>query len=131
MHDLPKRAVVYASTQRRGEVTFDSWGKHDDITVYNAVRCSMSIPHFFQPQWMDNRRVYDGRGPGNSPSGSSQALQLPAEVLMDGGYKALLDALESLAHDVRGISLKRGDAHEPSIEGSIRSIGLVGEVYSP
>ena len=67
MHDLPKRAVVYASTQRRGEVTFDSWGKHDDITVYNAVRCSMSIPYFFQPQWMDNRRVYDGGLLANFP----------------------------------------------------------------
>ena len=67
MHDLPKRAVVYASTQRRGEVTFDSWGKHDDITVYNAVRCSMSIPYLFQPQWMDNRRVYDGGLLANFP----------------------------------------------------------------
>jgi probable HAF family extracellular repeat protein len=67
MHDLPKRAVVYASTQRRGEVTFDSWGQHDDITVYNAVRCSMSIPYFFQPQWMDNRRVYDGGLLANFP----------------------------------------------------------------
>lgn len=67
MHDLPKRAIVYASTQRRGEVTFDSWGQHDDITVYNAVRCSMSIPYFFQPQWMDNRRVYDGGLLANYP----------------------------------------------------------------
>jgi probable HAF family extracellular repeat protein len=67
MHDLPRRAVVYASTQRRGEVTFDSWGNHDDITVYNAVRCSMSIPYLFQPQWMDNRRVYDGGLLANFP----------------------------------------------------------------
>ena len=50
---------------------------------------------------------------------------------MDAGHKALLNALGCLPHYVRGIALKRGDAHEPSFQGSIRSIGLVGEVYSP
>jgi hypothetical protein len=35
---------------------------------------------------------------------------LPAEVLADASHKALLDAFHCLAHNVRGISLERGDA---------------------
>jgi hypothetical protein len=60
MEDLPKRAVVYASTRDAGEIIFDTIGEHKDTAVHTAVRCSMSIPYFFQPQWFNNRRVYDG-----------------------------------------------------------------------
>jgi predicted acylesterase/phospholipase RssA len=60
MEDLPKRAVLYASTKDAGEITFDKAGEHRDTAVHTAVRCSMSIPYFFQPQWVNNRRVYDG-----------------------------------------------------------------------
>ncbi len=60
MKDLPKRAVTYASTALAGEVTFDKIGEHADSAVHTAVRCSMSIPYLFQPQWIDLRRVYDG-----------------------------------------------------------------------
>jgi predicted acylesterase/phospholipase RssA len=67
MEHLPKRAVVYASTRRAGAVTFDSIGEHKDTAVHTAVRCSMSIPYFFQPQWIDNRRVYDGGLLNNYP----------------------------------------------------------------
>jgi hypothetical protein len=56
---------------------------------------------------------------------------LPAKVLADSRHKALLNAFDCLAHDVRAIPLKRGDAHEPSVQGSIRFIGLVSEVYPP
>ncbi|SRR5713226_652461 len=60
MKDLPRRAVLYASMKGAGEVTFDKEGEHRDTAVHTAVRCSMSIPYFFQPQWVDSRRVYDG-----------------------------------------------------------------------
>jgi predicted acylesterase/phospholipase RssA len=67
MQGLPKRAVIYGSTRRAGAVTFDSIGEHKDTAVHTAVRCSMSIPYFFQPQWIDNRRVYDGGLLNNYP----------------------------------------------------------------
>jgi len=58
--ELPKRAVIYAATRGGGEVTFDKIGEHSDTSVHTAVRCSMSIPYFFQAQSLDNRRVFDG-----------------------------------------------------------------------
>ncbi|MET4602868.1 putative acylesterase/phospholipase RssA [Bradyrhizobium sp. JR4.1] len=67
MQHLPKRAVVYASTRRAGEVTFDKIGEHKDTAVHTAVRCSMSIPYLFQPQMFNNRRVYDGGLLNNYP----------------------------------------------------------------
>jgi predicted acylesterase/phospholipase RssA len=67
MKDLPTRAVVYASTPEYGAVIFDSKGGHADSSVHSAVRCSMSIPYFFQPQTVDGRRVYDGGLLNNYP----------------------------------------------------------------
>jgi predicted acylesterase/phospholipase RssA len=67
MKDLPKRAVIYASSSKSGEITFDTWGEHADSAVHAAVRCSISIPYFFQPQMLDNRRVYDGGLLNNYP----------------------------------------------------------------
>ena len=46
--ELPKRAVIYAATRGGGEVTFDKLGEHSDTAVHTAVRCSMSIPYFFE-----------------------------------------------------------------------------------
>jgi len=62
-----KRAVIYASTSRSGRVTWDSDGEHSGDAVHTAVRCSISIPYFFQPQWISNRRVYDGGLLNNYP----------------------------------------------------------------
>jgi hypothetical protein len=67
MKDLPKRAVIYASQRDRGPVTFDKIGEHDDSTVHAAVRCSLSIPYFFQPQRLDFNWVYDGGLLNNFP----------------------------------------------------------------
>lgn len=60
LKDLPKRAVIYAATKGAGEITFDTNGERADTAVHTAVRCSMSIPYFFQPQSINNHRVYDG-----------------------------------------------------------------------
>ena len=67
MLDLPKRAVVYATSRGEGEVTFDKVGEHRDTAVHAAVRCSMSIPFFFRPQVVDGRPVYDGGWLANYP----------------------------------------------------------------
>jgi hypothetical protein len=63
---LPKRVVVYASS-RSGPITFDSSGEHDDTEVHAAVRCSLSIPFFFQPPKVDLRYAYDGGWGNNFP----------------------------------------------------------------
>ena len=60
LKDLPKRAVIYAATTGSGEITFDTNGERADTAVHTAVRCSISIPYFFQPQSINNRRVFDG-----------------------------------------------------------------------
>ena len=56
----PKAGGALRINKGEGEITFDKEGEHRDTAVHTAVRCSMSIPYFFQPQWVDNRRVYDG-----------------------------------------------------------------------
>jgi predicted acylesterase/phospholipase RssA/nucleoside phosphorylase len=58
--DLPKRAVVYATSRNDGEVTFDGRGERHSTSASFAVRCSMSIPYFFWPQTVDGRASYDG-----------------------------------------------------------------------
>ena len=63
---LPKRVVVYASS-RSGPITFDSSGEHDDTEAHAAVRCSLSIPFFFQPPKVDLRYAYDGGWGNNFP----------------------------------------------------------------
>lgn len=60
LKNLPHRAVVYASTKGRGEITFDSRGDFAEIEAHFAVRCSISIPFFFQPPELNGRRVFDG-----------------------------------------------------------------------
>jgi predicted acylesterase/phospholipase RssA len=67
MKDLPKRAVIYASSTDAGEITFDKIGERKDTAVHTAVRCSISIPYCFDPQWVDNHRVYDGGLLNNYP----------------------------------------------------------------
>lgn len=66
MCDLKRRVVVYASS-RTGPITFDTIGDHDDTEVHAAVRCSLSIPFFFQPPKVDLRYAYDGGWGNNFP----------------------------------------------------------------
>ena len=63
----PKRAVIYASQAARGEITFDTDGERADAAVHAAVRCSLSIPYFFRPQYIDQQWVYDGGLLNNFP----------------------------------------------------------------
>jgi Patatin-like phospholipase len=60
MAELPKRAVIYASQKGAGEITFDTIGERKDDAVHAAVRCSMSIPYFFEPPSVGGRRTFDG-----------------------------------------------------------------------
>lgn len=67
LQHLPKRAVIYASSKGAGEITFDRDGQRKDTPVHFAVRCSMSIPFFFQPQRIGTSHVYDGGLLNNYP----------------------------------------------------------------
>ena len=67
LNDLPKRVVIYASSAGRGEIAFDKDGDLPGIATHFAVRCSMSIPYFFEPQSFENRRVFDGGMLNNYP----------------------------------------------------------------
>jgi predicted acylesterase/phospholipase RssA len=59
-------ALVYAS-RRGGTIRFDSSGQRQDASAAFAARCSMSIPFFFQPKYVDDRRVFDGGMRNNFP----------------------------------------------------------------
>jgi len=63
----PKRVVIYASRSNGGTVPFDSEGQRQDTPAFFAVRCSMSIPYFFQPQMLEGSRVLDGGLLNNYP----------------------------------------------------------------
>jgi Patatin-like phospholipase len=67
MKDLPRRAVIYAAQANRDAITFDTRGERSDSAVHAAVRCSLSIPYFFQPQQLDGQWVYDGGMLNNFP----------------------------------------------------------------
>lgn len=58
--DLPVRAIVYATQKGSGTLVFDSSNSRKETEVTFAARCSMSIPLFFIPPLVDNKRVYDG-----------------------------------------------------------------------
>lgn len=60
-------ALVYASRRGAGILRFDSRGEKKDTPADFAVRCSMSIPFFFQPMNVDGRKVYDGGVRANFP----------------------------------------------------------------
>jgi len=66
MRDLDG-ALIYATRRGPGTVTFDSKGERQDTVASFATRCSMSIPFFFVPQWVDGRRAYDGGLRNNFP----------------------------------------------------------------
>jgi predicted acylesterase/phospholipase RssA len=63
LHD----SVVYACTPGHGTVVFDSRGNNKSVDAAFAARCSMSIPFFFRPMTIEQRRVYDGGMRNNFP----------------------------------------------------------------
>jgi Patatin-like phospholipase len=109
MKDLPKRAVIYASQRDRGPVTFDKIGAHDDSTVHAAVRCSLSIPYFFQPQRLDHNWVYDGGLLNN----------FPLEIFLDQERLRCPDKHPSF------IALYLGSARPPDLKGGRQLSGLL------
>lgn len=60
-------ALIYATRRGPGTVAFDSLGERKDTVASFATRCSMSIPVFFEPKMLDDRRVYDGGLRNNFP----------------------------------------------------------------
>jgi predicted acylesterase/phospholipase RssA len=67
LHRRGKRAVIYASSEVAGPITFDSIGEGRDTAVHAAVRYSISIPLFFEQKFFDERPVYDGGLLNNYP----------------------------------------------------------------
>ena len=60
-------AVIYGARSGQGTITFDSDGQRRETVASFAVRCSMSIPFFFQPVMVEGRRVFDGGLRNNFP----------------------------------------------------------------
>jgi predicted acylesterase/phospholipase RssA len=63
LHD----SVVYACTPGHGTVVFDSRATNRNMEASFAARCSMSIPFFFRPMTIEQKRVYDGGMRNNFP----------------------------------------------------------------
>ena len=59
--------VIYACTPGHGTVVFDSRDTNKNLEASFAARCSMSIPLFFRPMTIEQRRVYDGGMRNNFP----------------------------------------------------------------
>jgi predicted acylesterase/phospholipase RssA len=60
-------SVIYACTPGHGTVVFDSRATNKNFDAAFATRCSMSIPFFFRPMTIEQRRVYDGGMRNNFP----------------------------------------------------------------
>lgn len=69
MQDLPRRAIIYASNEEKGTVTFDSKGENLDAPAAFAARCSISIPYFFVPHEHHGIPIFDGGLLNNFPVG--------------------------------------------------------------
>lgn len=67
MRDLRSRAIIYAASEDKGTVTFDSHGENANRPASFAVRCSMSIPYFFIPRQHHGQPVFDGGLLNNFP----------------------------------------------------------------
>lgn len=68
MHALPYRVTIFASTRELTELRFDSNAKDaDKYDASYAVRCSMSIPGVFTPEYFNGKRVFDGGLQNNYP----------------------------------------------------------------
>lgn len=62
-----RRIVMFASRVGHGGIAFDSEGQESDRRAAFVVRCSMSVPGFFESQTIDGDRVYDGGLRNNFP----------------------------------------------------------------
>ena len=60
-------AVLYACSPGTGTVVFASRGSNQNVEAAFATRCSMSIPFFFRPMMIEQKRVYDGGMRNNFP----------------------------------------------------------------
>lgn len=60
-------AVLYACSPGDGTVVFASRGRNKNVDAAFATRCSMSIPFFFRPMMIEQKRVYDGGMRNNFP----------------------------------------------------------------
>ncbi len=60
-------AVLYACSPGDGNVVFASRGLNKNVDAAFATRCSMSIPFFFRPMMIEQKRVYDGGMRNNFP----------------------------------------------------------------
>jgi predicted acylesterase/phospholipase RssA/CheY-like chemotaxis protein len=68
LKSLPYRASIYASTQGKKALVFDSKDiRTNDIGAGFAARCSMSIPYVFVPQKNYGFNVFDGGMQNNYP----------------------------------------------------------------
>jgi predicted acylesterase/phospholipase RssA len=67
LSDLMTQTIVYASRIKDGTLVFDSQGVRKEIRAAYAARCSMSIPYYFIPKYIDGVRVFDGGLRNNFP----------------------------------------------------------------
>lgn len=67
MADLTAHTIVYSSRIKDGIIVFDSKNDRKETHAAFATRCSMSIPYFFSPKFIDGIRVYDGGVRNNFP----------------------------------------------------------------
>lgn len=67
LKELEHHTIVYSSRIKDGTLTFDSKGERMDSHAAFAARCSMSIPYYFSPKYVDGIRVYDGGLRSNFP----------------------------------------------------------------
>ncbi|WP_046744321.1 patatin-like phospholipase family protein [Kordia zhangzhouensis] len=67
LKELEHQTIVYSSRIKDGTLTFDSKGERMDNHAAFAARCSMSIPYYFSPKYVDGIRVYDGGLRSNFP----------------------------------------------------------------
>ena len=63
---LPIPVSVYACRRDKDAIIFDSFNRASTPVSY-AVRCSMSIPFFFTPEWSEGIYVFDGGMRHNYP----------------------------------------------------------------
>lgn len=68
LRDLPKRVTIYASRKDQDVLEFDSKTRETwENPAAHAVRCSMTIPFFFQPPQHHGGDVFDGGLQNNYP----------------------------------------------------------------
>lgn len=67
LKELEHHIVIYSSRIKDGTLTFDSRDERKESHAAFAARCSMAIPYFFLPKYVDGIRVFDGGLRNNFP----------------------------------------------------------------